>query len=851
MIKFEFKKLFKQKIIYYLFIFSIIMSIFVLYRTDKIEIEKEFREYNTLPADYIISTAVNRQFPDNQNIADELFKIYTEKAELSNPYSSKSLDYTKIAYDKKDKLEKQQILERITKIDFEFFKDAQKFVNKYNIKFEEGERQTWEWAVYEHKYSEENGTYPKSVFHSYLSTNFARVFIYNSNIIFGYPFLFFLVLIFYNIILHEKEEGTIEFLKINAINLKKIINAKFLTMLFVILLYPIIVFSIMIIISYFIGYKIDGFNEIYRIFDPSRIRFIGAKELLAKIVFTYIVISSIFSTIIILINLKVKNKNFALLTLSSLLFIGNILTEKFSLFNNSFNIFYGMDYIRFITGRIVDKAHNNYYDVQEIYPKNIYMLPLLLGIVFIIHSILNYKDNILTKSYSDKGIKIKPKNLLTFEIKKIFMANNLVFLTLLLIILAVYNYIILNNENDSFNKFFYEKATRVTDLRNNINRIETDLERHKKETMKSFKMSEQQVENEDIAYKLKRKNLDNQIEQYNAMKNIVDAYKRGNSQAYYENMLRNSKYMFELFSGESFEYKFSTRQLSKMSRFEHEAKLKYALEHKLKPVEINSFEYSEYENFVNENIKLTSMKNESIKSNSPLLVLKILNREYRIETIIFALIILFIFNGYVNDKETNRSIDLYNLQPISKFKNHLLRIFSQMLVALILVLLFYGIIFIISYFNAGIGEINYPVVEYMKIATNKELLSSSEFAKTINLIPLWKYFIRYIFIFLLQLTFICSLITFISISSKNKKELLIKFIVVIFLGLAINVLIKSNMINLFNPITYLNTSEIANNSLMLHEKNPMINIDNSIKILSMWTIIMSLFGGIFSKIKNQ
>lgn len=836
MIKFELKKMIKSKKILIVILFAFIMTLYVQNLSKKIDVEKKYPIYpKGLYHESIFSEAVAKK-------EDELFNSKEFRDILligiHNRVSREEFNsYTKEG--------KEAIREKYQKDEIERIKKEAEYLKNYNIEIEdELARKAWEWTYYEYIYAENNGLDIRTTAYPYITTNLARVIIYNSSLLFGIPFLFLLIMLFYGSISLEREKGSLDLLRLTNLNSKQIIASKLFSVFCLLLTYIFSLMIFLIITSPIFGVEIRGFREIYRILS-NQFNYIIAYQLIFKILAMFISIMMIFAVVLIILNKLIK-KSESIFAISIILILGMIyLTNNYDVFKNRYNIFYAMDYMRLITGFTQAKfsINGDYKIIYNMAESEIYLY--ILSILSIL--IITLKDidifHCLFEFKRIKTNKIKNTNFFKFEIKKI-IGNRTIYIFMVAILVVILGEFFKNN--------IYIESTKQNTFKssNYWDEIAKDTEKELNDTRRKYLKEGMDIEDieDNMEIIFLKESLASSKNNSRDYRELCENYLNSDGEKYYQvaiDLLNNFWKNYLL--GENV---YKSGQAHQANVLENEIKFNYAIEKNIKPVLQDTIIYSEYEEFVNSEVE-KEMKNSSILlSGEGVFTLSRFIRNFNID-IIILIITSLIVTGYVLDKEYGRQIELIKTQPFNEYIYHIKRICVNVLcVSIFAIFIILFIICLASLFN-GLGEINYPVIEYREILDSNSGNFAFEFAKSVSIIPIWQYLLRFTFILILQIAFIISLILLISIFSKNRVDLLIKFIFAIIIGISLNYIVNVDLLHLLNPFTYIKTGNIANNAILIKEEIKNASFNTSAYVISIWTLILSIFGSLAYKLKNQ
>lgn len=230
---------------------------------------------------------------------------------------------------------------------------------------------------------------------------------------------------------------------------------------------------------------------------------------------------------------------------------------------------------------------------------------------------------------------------------------------------------------------------------------------------------------------------------------------------------------------------------------------------------------------------------DNIFSHSGSYLPRRLERTYPIDFIVISLISIISLGAYSYDKEYGNQVELLYTQPIQRRKYHLYKVLASTFVGLLTLIIIFMFLFLLGLTSEGLGDINFPVVQYLKNIDPEKLQFQSE--PYFKLIPIWIYDIRLLVSYIFQIGFLASFAALISAFVKEKVKVVFYTLALSGLIIFIQVLIK-NPLKIFSPFTHLRASELANGSLIVKSGLKTNNIIISLLVLFIWTIIFTILG---------
>lgn len=836
MLKFEIKKLIKKKVYIVTAIFAILISLYVNYFSNNTtDIDKIYPSYEGYTTGIIFNSIVNEQAYKLENKSE----FYLEYFDMIKKYARESYsDVKEFLINKKSKPfnEKYEVGKFIQKLDYDSLQSTKRLVEKYGLVVEESDKKNFEYGIIESEYYYDNNILFTKHNEEILSTNYARRIIYNSQVIFGLPIIAFLIITFYGVILEEKEKGTINLLHNQPISNRKIIFFKFISMMTVVFVYTFIFFLSFLIICLIQGINVLEFRDVFRIYDHSEtIKFIKSYKLLPLILVSFFVLMSLIFTIIIFINAISKNKESSLAKLIIMFGMGYTLTENISILQSKLNPFYAIDYVRSIKGtaREITKLDGaSYFD-------NVNQEGLFYIIFFVVISIILFELSIYI--FTNKNIysrtaelnSIKEYGIFGFEIRKIIKNSSFtIYMLGAIIFIFSLHFFKINEVRDKLNFEIGDNGK--------LEIYQKDVKLNEDKIKKSHSTNENDIASQEL--ELAKQKLDWQ-------ERIVDGYKNNDSEKFYKAQLEKHLYTIKTTAVGYGVYKYT--ELVPFNNFETKMLDEVSIKNNIKPIVRYDFNYSDYEEFENpiieKNVKSRSMylTNSSIYTNYRML-------KYQDLDILFLVLVLFmVLGGYIYDKENGNQLNLIYTQPISKFKYHLTKIFTQSLV----IIGVYGVIsifiFILGILTEGIGELNQPVIEYLKLFNYPQNAVEKEAIETFTTMPIYMYLIKTFIVIAVQGIFAASMATSISIFTKSKTVIIGAVLSICGLGIVLTNFVNVNLVKLLSPFSYMYANNVADNSFV-----PIYRIEggtyiNSILVLLVWSLVISIIGGIISNKKDQ
>ena len=835
MLAFEIKKLIKSKVFLFTIIFSIIMSFYINYKSNNLNLTVDHPTYTgNVDSEAIFAMNFFNQYYKLENKEAAFF----EHNETSEKYSI--IKYPKIqSYilnsKKQTFTENYNVAKIVQDLNYNCLKNIEEIRKKYDIQIEDAnQKNDYEYGVFESKYYHDNNILFTRANLEFLSTNYTRRIIYNSNIIFGLPFLIFMIISFYGILSKEKDEGTINLLKNQP--KRNVLLSKLYAMIFIAFIYIIGFLIFFLIICKLQGISINGFREIYRVFNPlNEIKYFKAYQLIALILITYFVLVFLISTFILFVNVISSSKEASLAVIIVVFGLAYTLTENNTYLQNSLNPIYALDYLRLIIGKIETivgadgSANIEYINHSSLIYFLIY--GIYSSILFAL-SIYIFNRNVEIKNAS-KINKIYNSNIFNFEIRKI-MKNDAFIIYILGALVFVFSlYYFQINDVENYKRYLLGESGKIKIYQEEINKLEDEL-------LYTDSDLDRELINEEIRLTNKKLDIRNRI---------IQGYKASNTKEFYLAQIENTIYEYDVQGPEAQIFKYEKPII--FAKFESKLLDEMSIKNDVKPIIRPGFQYSAYEKFSNPLAENQYRNRETYLTNSSLYTnYKML--KYNNLDILFLLLILFmVLGGYTYDKENGNQLNLIYTQPIDKFKFHIIKILSQTLVIALVYVFISLFIFLMGIIKEGLGELNQPVIEYLYLFKNPQLAIETEALKTITTIPIYIYLIKVFIVIIFQTLFVSSISTLISIFTKSKTVIIVSIISISTLGLIITKLCEKNIVKLLNPFTYIFANNVADNSVIAVNGIEGANYIISLSVLFISAILIAFVGGIIAKTKEQ
>lgn len=839
MLFFEIKKLFKKKTIPFVIISSIIMGLFINLYSKEVNIEKKHSFFVDDDSYYIATKYIIKDL-EKKDMSLDKFVIRLDNI---NSYYDKEIE---IKNNPNIYLSKNQAMD-LQKERYEQLKFLDKYIKDNNIVMDDKDKVIYDWSLFEHEYAIKENILARSTKISNVSSNFSRVIIYNSDILFGIIPIILMGILCHDLISGEIDEGQINLLFTQTYSKSRIFIAKLLSIFIMFFLYGILAISFTFLFSFLFGSEIGGFKEIYPIYlNKSSWTFISADKLFFKILFYYLINASFFSIVFLLISKHSNSKFESFSKIFAFILIANLLTKNIDILKIAINPFYLINYMNNVTGYLnidFDLVGNYSFNIiskrKEIF---IYGILLLTFFLIIIDQLLDYKIKSTNKLSFYKSL-----DKFDFEMKKIIF-NKSTYTYLFTCVIFMISILSI---------FVYKDRKIVTSYTNEKGILKTYKDIYEASLLREKKLKEKFIaDNKTLSEKDLKKSLDDFLEplrnslekekfNYENLYQQIKAFNKKDARTYYDKKsdeIRNLSY-----TNTGYSPIYLRGDVSKTTKAIHQLTYEEASKKSDTPILNFGRMHSEYDEFQNIEMRNKIVDEASYKSHSGCFFLyRIFNDKY-FDIIILIVISLVSFSAYTSDKESNKGIYLIFTQPLEKSRYYLKRIIFNLMTAYILTLLIIILGFLMGSIFEGVGDVNFPIAIHKLLIHNPDQISIFGVLESIYLIPIWKYLLKLFIIICIELMFLGSLMQLISVFIINKKEQLATIFLIGLGSILLEKLLKFNFIKIINPFNYLKATFLANNGLMIIKNNSITNFTNGLIILTIWSLLFIVLGMRFIK----
>lgn len=354
MLAFELKKMWRRKSILWLVVFTVILVGFVNYRSARLAIDEEYRSYGGGPANAVFFSNFSHVVNERYNQKKSTVSMNKDLSNLLEEISKESFLYNSIPSDFIGYSEQALELERLYMYNLE---KGEELLKKYEVPLNDtvDDQDTWEWAIFEMKYAKKHGVHTMSGGSRVPLSNAVRRIIFNSRFLFGLPIMLCLIFLFSGIMSEEREQNTYAFLCTQPISKRRILLSKMGAIWSVAIFYLLLVGVLLWGSFRWLGLPMDGLREIYRVIDPAdSTHYVVAYQLLGKIILSYLLMVTFFSSIIFFVSVYSEDTMTTLACMAIFFVLLSVLTENFYVFQRPWNPIFSLDYLWTMNGKIWD-----------------------------------------------------------------------------------------------------------------------------------------------------------------------------------------------------------------------------------------------------------------------------------------------------------------------------------------------------------------------------------------------------------------------------------------------------------------------------------------------------------------
>lgn len=819
MLRFELKKLWKQRSFLILLVFALGWTSYIALDSIKKPPNNEYRQFRDFghPSEAHFGIGKHLEalgemgLPVNPSMKSEYLTLVHKMEQMDShtrnwgesgePVSEESLH----AYQEKE---------------FELLKDTDRFLQRFSFKLSKEKHEDLRWALFEMETARSNGAESTSSREASRRNTALRLFLFNSKRLFGFPMILLFVFLFAGVFSKEGEHGTMQFLETQPTERWRILMSKYTAICVSILLYFLVVGVTFALTCRMKGVPMTGWGEAFRVFGKeSSFGYVVAGELFWMILVGVFSIGLFFSALIVAVDTRIENSGRSLGLLLFLIGLVYVLTEYFNLLESSLNPVYTFDYLRMFIGRAMvafpSEAANSLNIARGLLPYAVYgasSIPLILLALF------SKRKKKKEKRQMSPPWEGKPISPFFFEFKKIvqargfllFFLGELFFLFLIVIILF---------QRQSPGGNLYEEPDGRLASRGLVPWFEKDYE----ESLSSG--NEEYIE-------FQRQQLEKAKMEESSFAGRVKAYHRREGAPYYYSLTQNIDWVLvkgEVHEAGHFFFGYGRGGMTGTLKWdfpsdatinESRAIFKTAESWGVAPVWTEDYILSDYEEYVDSKAKQQALDRYTALSLSGSGLLFRMFHAKNVDLLFLLVFCLTATAGYTLDKEYGRQIDLLYTEPISRTRYHLIKVFVPVLVGIGMLAVVFLFLFLLGCAREGVGVWNFPVVCHKNILESWTTVQKREVMKAISMIPMWRYLIRVYLTMAVQCFFLTGLFTFLSIFVREKMKLFFLSAFVLIAGFLLSDKLLKGEWRVMSPLFYLQASGVANGVSMIRHNLP-------------------------------
>lgn len=681
-------------------------------------------------------------------------------------------------------------------VSFSYFDSIFKFINKYDLKISQLNKQKLDFLIDYYKILENRNINPES-FIKNIKDSSQNIFYSNMKTYFGIiPVL--LISLFVGASLSREYDNDQVFLKLTSSKKRiKILLDKLGLGLFLSFLYFVLVFLISIIIGkirgeydWIFSLPIASFGE-----NQDQVLFLG---FLLKSLSLFMARVFFFTGFSLLVSLIIKNTNIFLQMMAFLSGILAAFTNFSEKMQSIYNPFY-FSYYDFLLGSKT-LANNSMGSVDFSYQSPSFnllaiLLFIAIGVIFLLvaYGFIKEDKKILVHRI-EKRTRKETKDLFSFEKLKIhsFNKNTGLSFTLIAIFLLVFS-INLRSKMSSHDFYAYKNTfTKISIVR-------------------------------DMAEFEKDNNLGEKSQTYLDKLNLLDKYREDfDSENFYKILSESSLFAKSLgddinpaLADEHFKVSKGNLLAGQISEFSNQASDTFRRElikRNLKPMNLlYDRTLTFYDKTKDGEILDTAINAQIPKDTSSFILLFRLIYKYKI-SIILLLVSVFIYAGaYKYEFINENSYDLVKTQPIDKRKVYDKKFIASLVFCFKFLLIILGSILLLGLIKDPRNTLNFPILKYIGRASDPNL--AIDYSKNFTYISLGKYLLELSILSFTLLVFLVSLTQILSLICKDIFKTYLGLVFILLLMFAFLYIGKSY--SFLNPISYFLPEKIVDGSFYI------------------------------------
>lgn len=804
MIKFEIKKIIKNKIILLILTIALVLTVYTHFFKFN-NYERQLNEGSTY--DHLLDNIImdQKNHPEYISVgfreyewsgmSDEFNEDYQQiVGELSNPFDL-SEDELLYGYDYPD-------------INYKFIKDVKKFINKYELVLTNAQREELDYLDLVYGFLDSKDINEEDFINNNYNSS-ANILFTSLNIYYGLiPSLIF-IFIFISSISYDYQSTSIDLFYLSPVNKRRYLINKIFSFLILAIFYSIII----LVISFLLG-ALRGDTDFLldyplKLYGDNRL-FINFNQYILSAIGLFILNLSLIFWSLALLFLLIKDNVITTIISAAIIGVTLIVTDLFKSFTSIYNPLH-FNYPLYLLGELrfdentLNQA-NSHIDIKAtIDIKYIFTYIFIILIVMLICFYLINKD-IKINLNKDENNSNKVMNIFTFELYKSrkFLNNKLAYGIggLFLITILLNNIIYINNESSDF---FDRNITRTA--------LTLSIENNKKENFIGGYSQENEKEFEESSSYLRK------------FDKLEDYYKAKDSDKYYQTYKDVTNYVKNLnanYTGNVYiEDNRAINPLNLINRdiseFSKEVNNKYRdilLEKNIKPLKASyNRSLSWYDKTTEPYLLEEGIKKQIPNDKSSFMILYRLIYLYNFPILLILLSIYLYGSNYNRDTEKSSSLELIYLNPIDKAKYYDKKYLAGLFECIRYLLSCLAIVILIGLINDPKGTLNYPILRYIGIASKP--MENIDYSRYYEFISLKQYLFE---TSVLSMSFFLLLYTIchgLSVRAKSRYKVygILSILIIALLFLAKNY----PQLAYLNPATYFKINDVVDGSIGIKE----------------------------------
>ncbi|WP_350343409.1 ABC transporter permease subunit [Proteinivorax tanatarense] len=833
LLKFELKKVFRQKKLLWLLVIAILATSGIYYKnisqhTNIIEDEKDrvkgYIEEIGIVQDLLINIEENTGLNDmQQKQYDHLQQMLLSSVQWRSSIESRQFDDA--LSNEKQFLAELQLYKEQGGQPLSTLAGLEKHITI--------EKNAW---LIDHGLYYEDESIPQSI---HLLTKETSTFLL------GLVGMLTLLLFFGSTLTEEKEENTWRTLKTQPITNWKLIISKYISLILVSAVFIVIVLGVGITLPSILGDHPMGFQYPQVLTQEDSFTTISTFEHLLRLSTLFLGASIFVFSVALFLNRWSENSFSVLMMTVFSVFTGYFITHLFSPLQTVFNPFYHLNF-SVILSQLPQST-------DWLYPA----MSLIWSIIILAFTILipEREINLIYTSQYKKPFKNGQTskkqslwNINTFEWRKLIRKGLVIKVYILLAFMVFFGHTIVTQQTQKKEADYIENLESYIYHRENslIPSAEEMIERYKEELKEEPDNIWAQKNLEEQKKRLAFRNRE--LEKLNA---AVKGYKKGDWQALYEYQLFRNRADNEEFEGYRRGGDDYVGQFARAVSIEEK---KWLMKNDIQPVCSGIYiPTTMYSNWVSDEGEERWVERNTKIDNSGLFSLYLYFERY----IYFVPLGIFLFllgGGLAAEQGKKNTLNLLKTQPIAENKLFLGKLFNAKIVAVASCIAIFLLVILVGTVFERFGDWQYPILNYDSIAEveasdyDGHKVDIEDFTVGFHFMNLGRFLIESIVLFSFVALFFISLSIFISLFLKREMSVLATTALIGAAGFALSQEL-TEMAHL-SPFTYLNIPKIINGEIATTLNNPSVNLQTGIAVLLTVTAVLVLAGYFISGRKN-